>query len=87
MISYQMDIKFGDWRIQILESVQASLLFLMVHSVWFRMKALREGERFFNKVLVTNARKRTLIRFFLFVLFYIWFFSIMAVIGYLLRTD
>lgn len=58
----------------------------MVHSVWFRMKSLREGERYFNKVLVRNARKKTLTKFFLFVLSYIWFFCIVASVGYLLRT-
>jgi len=58
----------------------------MVHSVWFSMKSLREGERYFNKVLVSKARKKTLTKFFLFVLSYIWFFCIVGIVGYLLRT-
>lgn len=38
---------YSDPREQVLETIQASLFFLLVDSIWYRMKALRAGDRYF----------------------------------------
>ena len=39
--------------------MQTSLFFLLVDSIWYRMKALRNGDRYFLRTMIYDARVNT----------------------------
>jgi hypothetical protein len=61
---------FNDPRVQIFETLHTSLFFLFVDSIWYRMKSLHEGDKFFTTVLIKEARKKILGEFFAFMIGY-----------------
>ena len=58
LVGWKLITDYKDPRIQIFETVQSSLFFLFVDSIWYRMKALREGDKYFVVTLVKEARTR-----------------------------
>ena len=58
------------------------MFFILVHSVLYRMRALREGDKYFIKNMVYEARKKTYADFLLFVLGYSLLTTIVVMIGY-----
>lgn len=79
--------EFEDPRTQVLETVQTSLFFLLVDSVWYRLKALREGDRYFLKTLIYEARHRAFHEFLLFIMGYCVLTSVVIMIGFFESQD
>ena len=57
------------------------MFFLMVDSILYRMRALREGDRYLIKSLVYEARKKTFSDFLLFVFAYCFLTAIVVLIN------
>ena len=74
---------YTDPIIQVFETLQTSLFFLMADSIWYRMKALREGDRFLLKTMVYEARMKAYSNFILFVIGYTAWTAIVIITGYM----
>lgn len=55
---------------QVFESVQTSLFFMFVISMFYRMRSLIDGDNYFIKEMVSQARTRTFHELLKYLLFY-----------------
>lgn len=79
--------EYTDARTQILETVQTSLFFLLVDSMWYRLKGLREGDKYLIKQAVYEARYRTYKEMLLFFMGYGLITAMVVLIGYFEHED
>ena len=69
-LGYEIIQKYDDKWMQVFESVQTSLFFMFVISMFYRMRSLIDGDNYFIKQMVSQARTRTFHELLKFLLFY-----------------
>ena len=70
MVAWKVVESYDDPKVQVFETVQTSLFFLLVDSIWYRLKALREGDRYLVDIMVRQARGKMLSEFLAFIVVY-----------------
>jgi len=78
---------YGGASLQALEVAAASLFFMMVQSVWFRMISLREGDMNMTQLYVEEARMKTHQRYLQLVIGYSILFVADAFLAYIFQND